>query len=240
MDAEKKRKLRIAIDGPAGAGKTTVSKLAAQRLGLEYVDTGAMYRCVALRARRENVDPRDERRLGAIARTMEFEFRIDEESGVNRVFMDGEDVTEAIRGERVSSLASAVSAVSAVRRELVARQKQMAARGGVVMEGRDIGTVVIPYAEVKVFLDASEQERARRRHLELLEKDGAAPPLERILRDIHERDLRDSTREDSPLAPALDAVRLETDGKSIARVVDEIIEIAASKTGSSARPGHDA
>ncbi|MEW6202042.1 MAG: (d)CMP kinase [bacterium] len=219
--------ISIAIDGPAGAGKSTISKLLALKFGLQYVDTGAMYRGVALLALRQGIsDIHDESRLAAIARDADFQFKMEKENDaiMNRVFLNGEDVTDAIRVEEVTRFSSPVSAVSGVRRELVAKQKQMGARGGVVMEGRDISTVVLTHAEVKIFLTASETERARRRQLDLAAS-GAPPPLKDVVRALRERDTRDSTRADSPLVQAPDAVLVDTDNKSIDEVVDEISSI---------------
>ncbi|MFH1539316.1 MAG: (d)CMP kinase [bacterium] len=234
------RKFSIAIDGPAGAGKSTVAKLLALRYGLQYVDTGAMYRGVALLALRGGIGLNHEERLAGLARDAVFEFRAEKNGDgmLNRVFLNGEEVTQGIRTEAVSRYASPVSAVSGVRRELVAKQQRMGARGGVVMEGRDIGTVVLPDAEVKIFLTASEEERARRRHLELLEK-GDEQPLEEIRRAIHERDERDSTRADSPLVAAEDAIGVPTDGVTIEQVVDAISEIAEKKVPEAKRTRGD-
>jgi cytidylate kinase len=223
--------MSIAIDGPAGAGKSTVSKLVALRLGLQYVDTGAMYRGVALAALRRGVSPDDEPQLTAIADNLEFSFKVERPSEndlVIRVFTDGEEVTKEIRAPECGNMASKVSSVSGVRRALVAQQKHMGAAGGVVMEGRDIGSVVMPGAPVKIFLTASAEERARRRTLELEQK-GTPQSFEQVLAEIRERDHRDSTRADSPLKPAPDSVTVTTDGMSIPQVVEEIVRIAESK-----------
>jgi cytidylate kinase len=220
--------LSIAIDGPAGAGKSTVSKLVALRLGLQYVDTGAMYRGVALKALRRGAARDDEAQLTAIAENIQFAFKVENPSENElsvRVFVDGEEVTKEIRTPEAGNMASVVSAVSGVRRALVAQQKKMGAARGVVMEGRDIGTVVMPGAPVKIFLTASARERARRRTLELEDK-GTPQAYEQVLAEIQERDHRDSTRADSPLKPAADSVTVNTDGMSIAQVVDEIFRIA--------------
>ncbi len=224
-------KFSMAIDGPAGAGKSTIAMLLARRFGLSYVDTGAMYRGVALMGRHAGLDTCDEPNLARIADSAEFFFEMDPDPGklLNRVFMNGEDITDAIREPEVSQLASAVSTFSGVRRALVAKQKKMGAAGGVVMEGRDICNVVLPGAEVKIFLTASAEERARRRHAELLEK-GKQSDYGRVLAEIRERDLRDSTRADSPLAPAHDAAIIDTDPLSISQVVDAIARIAAEIT----------
>lgn len=214
----------VAIDGPAGAGKSTVAKLIALRFGLQYVDTGAMYRGVALRALRMGAEIDNPQHVEPIANRASFRFHAEIPSPgelLNRVFVDGEDVTDDIRAPDVSNAASVVSTLSGVRRALVALQQRMGADGGVVMEGRDIGTVVMPRAEVKIFLTASAEERARRRCLEL-ELKGAPQPYQQVLDEINERDHRDTTRADSPLRPAEDAVTVDTDGKSIEQVTDEI------------------
>ncbi|MFA6450831.1 MAG: (d)CMP kinase [bacterium] len=226
------RLFSIAIDGPAGAGKSTIAMLLARRFGLSYVDTGAMYRGVALLCRRNSIDPANEEALASIAERAGFHFEMDPSPDklLNRVSLNGEDVTDAVREPEISSLASSVSALSGVRRALVAKQKLMGAQGGVVMEGRDICNVVLPLAEVKIFLTASAEVRAGRRHLEFTEK-GKSSDYERTLAEIRERDHRDSTRADSPLHPAADAVIVDTDPLSIEQVVDSIAEIAREKTG---------
>ena len=221
--------LSIAIDGPAGAGKSTVSKLTALRLGLQYVDTGAMYRGVALTALRRGVARDDEKQLTRIAETIRFSFKVETPAPdqlLNRVFVDGEEITEAIRTPEAGNMASVVSALGGVRRALVAQQQHMGAAGGVVMEGRDIGAVVLPHARVKIFLTASADERARRRTLELEEK-GTPQHYDQVLREIIERDHRDSTRAESPLKPAAGSVTVATDGMTIDQVVDEIVRIAS-------------
>ncbi len=198
----------VAIDGPAGAGKSTVARAVAQRLGFTYLDSGAMYRCVALAAQRRGETP------AAVAPGLRIELG-------DRVRCDGEDVTEAIRAPEVSEAASRAAADPAVRRALVAKQRELLARGDWVAEGRDIGTVVAPGAEVKVFLDASPEERARRRAAQT----GADP--EPILAEQRVRDERDRTREDSPLRAAPGAVRLDTTGLDREAVVDRIAALAA-------------
>lgn len=229
---EQNRKISIAIDGPAGAGKSTIAKLLARSFGLSYVDTGAMYRGVGLLAKRCGYDPGDEGSVAGLAVNAEFDFIMDRGSPdlLNNVYLDHEDVTAAIREPDISAYASKVSALSAVRRELVAKQKRMGERGGVVMEGRDIATVVLPAAEVKIFLTASAEERARRRHLELAEA-GNNADYDEVLADIRERDHRDSTRADSPLKPAADSVIVDTDHLSINEVVRKISGIVLEKTG---------
>lgn len=220
------KKISVGIDGPAGSGKSTVSKLVAKRFDLSYVDTGAMYRCVGLLANRKGISPEDEPALSALAEQAVFDFRMDPDSPdlLNRVYLNGEEVTTHIREPEISSMASKVSALSGVRRILVARQQQMGRDGGVIMEGRDICNVVMPDAEVKIFLIADPAERAKRRMLELAAA-GKNPVYDEVLSDIKERDHRDSTRNDSPLKPAPDSVQLDTTKLSISQVVDAISDI---------------
>lgn len=215
--------LIVAIDGPAGAGKSTIARRVAEALGFVYIDTGAMYRAVALRATKEGVDLADAARLEPLARASDIRF----ESGSSRVLLDGEDVTEAIRRPEISPAASKVSAVPAVRRALVEKQRQIAASSNVVMEGRDIGTVVFPDAAVKIYLDASPEVRAARRVRQLAEK-GIPADFEEVAREIRERDHRDSTRADSPLRRAPDAVYLDTTALSLDEVEGAILKVIAS------------
>jgi cytidylate kinase len=198
------RTMLIAIDGPAGAGKSTVARAVADALGFTYLDSGAMYRCVALAQLRGVPDP--------------LKCAVDLADG--RVTLDGKDVTAAIRTPEVSELASQIAARPEVRDHLVALQRAMIRDGDYVAEGRDIGTVVAPEAELKVFLTASPQERARRRAAQI----GA--DAEQVLREQEERDARDSTRAHSPLEPAGDALRVDTTGLSVDEVADEIVRLA--------------
>ena len=191
-----RRGITVAIDGPAGSGKSTVSKQVARRLGYAYVDTGAMYRAVALLGLRKGIDPGDESGFIAEAAKAIMEFRVTGES--QRFFVNGEDLTDEVRRPEVGVLSSPVSAIADVRRYLTEAQRRMAEDGGVVMEGRDIGTVVCPDAKAKVFLTASEQERARRRFVELREK-GVDADLQEVRASIAARDRRDSSREVAPL-----------------------------------------
>jgi cytidylate kinase len=218
------RKVNIAIDGPAGAGKSSVAQEAAAALGYTYIDTGAMYRAVAYRALQAGFDVTlHAEQIGDLAGTLQFEFRnID---GERRLFVDGEDVSEVIRTPEVGNLSSPVSAIPVVRERLVAAQRRMASDGGTLMEGRDIGTVVLPSAEVKVFLTASPEERARRREAQLCEK-GIVQGYDKILADITVRDERDSTRAVAPLKPAEDSVIVCTDNMTKDEVVARIVEIA--------------
>lgn len=210
----------MAIDGPSGSGKSTVSKAVAQRLGYAYVDTGAMYRSVALLGMRRGLSPGDPEGFVAEAASSEMEFRILPEG--QRFFVNGEDVTDEVRRPDVGALSSPISAIPEVRKHLTAAQRRMAAGGGVVMEGRDIGTVVCPDAPVKVFVTATPEERARRRHLELTEK-GQDLSLDSVLAGMAERDARDSSRDIAPLVKAEDAIELITDGMTVDEVVQFIV-----------------
>jgi cytidylate kinase len=206
----------IAVDGPSGAGKSTLGRRLARELGLLYIDTGAMYRAVALACARAGVNTSDAKRVGEVARRTSIRLEGDPDS--LRVFLDGRDVSSEIRGEGAGREASVVSAFSEVRRELVRRQREMGMVGsGVVLDGRDIGTVVFPDADVKFFLTAMPEERARRRLDEERASERGAS-FEATLADINERDLRDATRDDSPLRIADDAVVIDTTESSIEEV----------------------
>jgi cytidylate kinase len=214
------KRLTIAIDGPSGAGKSTVARRLASLFGYTYIDTGAMYRAAALRGLQAGVPLEEEAETIALTEAMELTFQPGE-NDTQRVWMNGEDVTEQLRTAEVTRLSSPVSAIPGVRKVLVALQQAMGAGGGVVMEGRDIGTVVFPNADVKVFLTASEEERARRRWRERTAK-GDTVTLQEILLQQRERDTRDSSRADSPLQPAPDAVILDSDHMDFDTVVDWI------------------
>jgi cytidylate kinase len=204
----------IAIDGPAGSGKSTVARAVAARLGLDYLDTGAMYRAVAFEALRRNIDPDDSPRVAELAR--QIELTVDD-----RVTVNGTDATVEIRTPAVTKAVTAVAANPEVRAELVARQREWARRrGGGVIEGRDIGTVVFPSAPVKVYLTASEEERASRRGREMLERD-----FDRVAADLARRDRADSTRSASPLAAASDAVSLDTTGLDTETVIERVMAL---------------
>ncbi|HWA82496.1 MAG TPA: (d)CMP kinase [Fimbriimonadaceae bacterium] len=209
------RKLVIAIDGPAGAGKSTVAKALARELGLSYLDTGAMYRAVALMAQRAGLGPGD----GEEAARLGQKIRIDFDG--QKVLLDGEDVSKEIRTLDIGELASALSAFSSVRTLLVARQKALVAEGGYTLEGRDVTTVVAPDANVKVYLTASLEERAKRRYMELEER-GVPDEYAKVRKEMQVRDNRDITREDSPLAVAPGAVVIETAGLTPDEVVEKI------------------
>jgi len=212
----------VAIDGPAGAGKSSVAKAVAQKLGLALVDTGAIYRCVALAARRADIEWTDDDGLARLLPWLDIAFKF--EDGVNRVSVRGEDVTEAIRAPEISKGASAVSARPVVRAGLLDLQRTLArgAQPGAGLEGRDIGTVVFPEANVKLFVTASDEVRARRRHEELKAR-GLEVPLEQVLADQRQRDKDDSTREVAPLRPAADAKLLDTSELPLDQVVDQIV-----------------
>ena len=216
----------IAIDGPAGAGKSTVSRRLAQELGLRYVDTGAMYRVVGVLADERGIALDDGAALAALCDGLDLRF--EESSDGMRVIADGRDLSRAIRTASAGQLASKVSVLPAVRARLVARQRAMAAGGGVVMEGRDIGTVVLPDAAVKVYLVAGAAERARRRCAELVAR-GEAADVAQVTREIEERDRRDESRAASPLKPAGDALLVDTSSDSVEAVVARVRALVAAR-----------
>lgn len=213
----------IAIDGPAASGKGTIAAGVAAALAFHYLDSGALYRLVALQSLEHAIDAADEAALAATAAALGVRFL----SG--RIELDGRDVTELIRGEAVSKAASAVSVHAAVRAALLARQRAFRQPPGLVADGRDMGTVVFPDAALKVFLTASAEERARRRYKQLIEK-GISVTLEGLLRDIRERDARDASRPVAPLRPAADAVALDTTDLSIAAATDAVLALYAERT----------
>lgn len=217
----------IAIDGPVAAGKTAVGKALAQRLGWRFLDTGAMYRAVAWAALQRGISPDDTQALTALA----FSLQIHLANGPNpRWLVDGRDVTRELRSPKVEAIVSQVSAVPGVRQAMVARQRAIAQGGNIIVAGRDIGTVVLPDAPLKVFLLASIETRARRRWLEIQTTGNSPPPtLEEVRRTLEERDRRDSSRSLSPLRPALDAVLLDTDPYTIDEVVQRILALMAAK-----------
>ncbi|MCI5892045.1 MAG: (d)CMP kinase [Clostridiales bacterium] len=215
-------KMKIAIDGPAGAGKSTISKETAKRLGFIYIDTGAMYRSVGLAALNAGVSTTDEEQLGRII--SDIDISIKNVDNTQRFYLCGEDVTEKIREPEVSVAASNVAVVPAVRLKLVELQRRMAENADVLMDGRDIGTYVLPNAELKIFLTASVDERARRRYEELCSKN-VKTTLEAVKNDIIYRDKNDSEREFAPLKPAPDSVLLDTTDMTVEEVINKILNL---------------
>lgn len=212
----------IAIDGPAGAGKSTIAKRIAKELGYVYVDTGAMYRALAIHFLKNGLKPEDTEEIKRTCKdaivTLQYE------NGVQQVYLNGENVTSMLREEAVGNMASVSSAIGEVRAQLLELQREMARTNDVVMDGRDIGTNILPNADVKVYLTASVEERARRRYLELQEK-GIACNLEEIAHDIEERDTRDMNREIAPLKQAEDATFVDSSNMSIDEVVQTIVNL---------------
>jgi len=220
------RQLTIAIDGPSGAGKSTVAKSLAKRLGYVYIDTGAMYRSLALKVKEEGISPEDELTLQRLALSVHIRFVTEGEQ--TRVFCQGEDVTEAIRTPEMSRLASSISKQKGVREAMVQMQREMGKEGGVVLEGRDIGTVVFPGADVKFYLDAESSERIRRRYDELVEK-GVKVDLEETREELLQRDYNDTHRVHSPLKKAADAVFIDSTHRSVEEVVEEMARVVKEK-----------
>lgn len=214
--------INIAIDGPAGAGKSTIAKKVAEKLSFIYVDTGAMYRAIALYMLRKGVDVKDETAVTGLCRTVHV--GITYENGEQRVLLNEEDVSGLIRSEEVGNAASAVAVYSAVRAKLLELQQSLAKAQNVVMDGRDIGSAVLPGAQVKIYLTASVQTRAKRRYKELVKK-GGSPDIQVIEQDIVDRDYQDMHREISPLCQAKDAVLVDSSQLSIDEVVDRILNI---------------
>jgi CMP/dCMP kinase len=211
--------LLIAIDGPSGAGKGTVARAVAVRLGYRHVDTGAMYRALAWKALRDGIDLADELSVAGLGQRATFDL----EAG--RIAIDGHDVATAIRTPEIDKAAAIVARHPAVRRVLVARQRKLGGNGAVVMEGRDIGTVVFPHADVKVYLDASPEERARRRAADPAHASSKGTALSDVATALAERDKSDSTRTVSPLAVAPDAVVIDTTGLAASEVIDRVIAL---------------
>lgn len=219
-------RITIAVDGPGSAGKGTVAKGVARALGYQYVDTGAMYRAVALFCRRRGIAWNDDQGAARVASSLDFQFSWT--GDVLVVQVDGEDVSSAIRQDGIGRGASDVSALPAVRKALLELQQGMGAKGGVVMDGRDIGTVVLPDADLKIFLDASLDERARRRHEELIRR-GETVPLNQVRAGLAFRDKQDSERAVAPLKQADDAIYLDSTEYSAAQMIDHVLDLARER-----------
>ena len=222
------RKLVIAIDGPAASGKSTTARLVAERLGYVHVDTGAMYRAVTLKVLRAGLSPEDREAIAALLTTTRVELR--KTGGAHRIFLDGADVTGPIRTQEVTRAVSAVSRLREVRTAMVREQRAMGKDGGIVLEGRDIGTVVFPDADLKFFIIAGIEARALRRQRELQEK-GTRADLEELKREIAERDRLDSSRAESPLRKAEGAIEIDTSNLSIEEQVNQVVTIARERMG---------
>lgn len=214
-----KKELQVAIDGPASAGKSTVAKIVAKNFNYIYVDTGAMYRSITYKAIQNNINLNDENKIVELLHKTKITFTPG--NPVQHVFIDGEEVTDKIRSEKVTNNVSTVAALSLIRRELVKRQQEIAKDGGVIMDGRDIGTTVLPNADLKIFLIASVKERAERRYIEN-QKKGINITLEELKKEIEVRDYKDSHRKVSPLKKAKDAIEIDTTSLSIEQVSDKI------------------
>ncbi|MDQ2085790.1 (d)CMP kinase [Herbivorax sp. ANBcel31] len=215
------RKISIAIDGPAGAGKSTIAKTISKKLSILYLDTGAMYRTVALKAINENIDTVDEDKLSKLVKNIDIKIIFSENE--QKIFLDGKDVNSLIRTPQVSIGASNVATISNVRIKMVELQREIASKNSVVMDGRDIGTYVLPSADVKVFLNADIKERAKRRYQEQIAKGVKNMTLEEVLKDIQYRDKNDSNRNFAPLTKASDAIEIDTTNMSIDQVVNTIL-----------------
>lgn len=221
-----KKGLIIAIDGPAASGKSTTAQLLAEKLGYVYIDTGAMYRACALKAKKMGIDINDEESIRELLD--DIDIRIENHNSKNRIYLDGEDVSEDIRADDISALASAISAIPAVRYKMVELQRKMGEKGGVILDGRDIGTFVFPTAEVKFFLTASPEVRAKRRWLELKQK-GVNKDFSEVLADLVKRDNKDSQRALAPLKKADDAIEVDTSNMTIEEQTDYLYQIIRSR-----------
>ncbi len=216
----------IAIDGPAGAGKSTIAKLIAKQLGLVYIDTGAMYRAVGLKAKRNNIACSEQEKIEEMLKNTEVELK--NENGATAVYLDGENVSAEIRLPEISRMASDISAVPVVRYAMVEMQRSMANKTDTILDGRDIGTFVLPNADVKIFLTASVEERAERRYKELIAR-GENVKKEDVRSDIEKRDYNDSHRALAPLKKADDATEVDTTGMTIDQVCEKIISLVRNK-----------
>lgn len=221
--------ISVAIDGPSGAGKSTVSRSVAKTFGFIYVDTGAMYRTIGLAAYRKGLDTKDKPSIIGILPELNIELKYNDENE-QRMYLNGEDVSADIRLPDISMCASNVSAMPEVRAYLMDMQRQMAKRYDVIMDGRDIGTVILPDADVKIFLTASAEERAKRRYNELIAK-GIETSFEEVLEDMKKRDAQDSDRKTAPLKPADDAVMLDTSDLSFDESISAVCKLISEKTG---------
>ena len=217
----------ITIDGPGGAGKGTISRLVAQQLGWQLLDSGAIYRVLALAAMHHQIDAADEAALQPLAAHLDVQFTSDE-AGNTLVILEGENVSHSIRTQEVADMASKIAALPTVREALLRRQRAFAEQPGLVADGRDMGTVVFPQAEVKIFLTATAQERANRRFLELKQK-GFDVNIGDLLSEIQARDDRDTNRATAPLKPAADAYMLDSTGKTIEQVLQEVLQVVQGK-----------
>jgi cytidylate kinase len=226
VQTSKGKRLTIAIDGPSGAGKSTVAKSLAKQLGYVYIDTGAMYRSVALRAKEKSISPEDKLALSQLASSLHVTFVTDGEQ--THVLCDGQDVTEAIRAPEISRLASTISKQKELREILVRMQRETGKEGGVILEGRDIGTVVFPDADVKFYLDAVGEERVKRRYQEMVEK-GMKVDFKETREELMQRDHHDMHRDHSPLKKAEDAMFIDTTHRSVKEVVEEMVRIVRIK-----------
>lgn len=222
METSKAKRLTIAIDGPSGAGKSTVAQSLAKRLGYVYINTGAMYRSVALRAKEKDISPEDTLALSQLVSSLQITFVTDGEQ--TRILCDGQDVTEAILSPEISRLASTISKQKGLRDILVRMQREMGKGGGVVLEGRDIGTVVFPDADVKFYLDAMDEERIKRRYHEMVEK-GMKVDFIETREELMQRDHHDMHRAHSPLKKAEDAMLIDTTHLSVKEVVEEMVRL---------------
>lgn len=220
--------IQIAIDGPGGAGKSTISKAIAAKLGIVYVDTGALYRTVGYYVRQKDIDPHDRASVSACLGGIAIEVKYID--GTQRVYLNGEDLGDRIRTPEMSMYASAVSAIPEVRAFLLETQKDIARKNSVIMDGRDIGTVILPDADVKIFLTASAECRAKRRYDELIAK-GQSVSFDDVLREMNERDTQDSTRDIAPAQAAADAVVFDNTGMNLEESVAAIISLIREKTG---------